>query len=100
MEDEMKIDQKRVRADLAVRVLWVKEMKRSKRESGQPNWNGEKERSLLGWQVQITLLCMLLAFSRGRLHLRKWGPEKVKDVADQERFVVGLESKYRLQEAA
>lgn len=96
----MTIDRQRVRNDLAARALFVKELKRAQRESGQPSWSGEKARLLIGWQVQVTLLCMVLAHSRGRMHLRKWGPERYENLADQEKVVLALREKYVVPAAA
>jgi hypothetical protein len=96
----MQIDLKKVQSDLAARVVTIRELKKLRSESGQPNWSGDKARSLIGWQYQVTLLHMVLAHSRGRLHLRKWGSDRYETLEDQEKVARVFWDKYALPAAA
>jgi hypothetical protein len=69
----MKIDVKRARADLAVLVDRIRELKRRRAEPRQPRWTGDDARDLLALKHEATLTCAMLAHRRNRVHLRARG---------------------------
>jgi len=65
----LNIDKTKLRADIKATTDKIRALKEIKRESGQPRMSWKVNADLEGLKYKATMLCCIMAQSRGRLHM-------------------------------
>jgi hypothetical protein len=98
-----RIDKRAARQDLALIVESIRELKHRRGESHQPHWTGADIRELEILKDNATHMCMMLAHSRGRVHLKTRivnGVKQVWSLERQEKQLASFWERYGMKPAA
>ena len=86
----LNIDRPKLRADIKAATNHLRDLKKVMRERGQPRVTWKIRAEIYTWKAQATMLCSLMAHSRGRIHR----PGKMT-MEEQAAFVDPVQEQYQ-----